>query len=238
MCGFQFKIGPTIGSRIKVNPTTKKFEFLGEVDGGDINLHFPRRDGPGGDRGGYIVSLKWYRDNSSDDGRIPEEALDKEIPHGTYGRKNYFRLHNFRGQPNPRLRPDKQIRDGNWHSFLAVIYNDWHHGRTFATPDVFPIIGLWYSHEATSDFSKFRLLGMGADIGDMEPRGPLKEEIGKDQHPIIDPDDLLDFPDDIHEAACALDDIFLPGVGSIINFFGGDVVGDKYLWLNTRFRLG
>jgi hypothetical protein len=29
VCGFQFRIGPTIGSRFKYNPTTKKFELLG-----------------------------------------------------------------------------------------------------------------------------------------------------------------------------------------------------------------
>jgi hypothetical protein len=44
----------------------------------------------------------------------------------------------------------------------------------------------------------------------------LKEGIGRDQHPFIDIDDFLDFPDDWKEAVGALD--FIPGVGYLIIF--------------------
>jgi hypothetical protein len=66
---------------------------------------------------------------------------------------------------------------------------------------------------------------MAADIGNMEPRGPLKEEIGEDQHPYFDIDDLLDFPDSIREWFVGHENMWLPGLGWPINLFG-NVVGD------------
>jgi hypothetical protein len=100
-------------------------------------------------------------------------------------------------------------------------------GRNFQTSAEYPIIGLWYSHEATSNFADFSLPGMAADIGNMEPRGPLKEGIGRDQHPYIDIDDWIDLlapPLNWKEQIEALD--FIPGVGYLLTLFGGNLVGD------------
>ena len=100
--------------------------------------------------------------------------------------------------------------------FSAVIYNDWHVVPDIQTFGVFPILGLWYSGKATSDFKDFRLLGMGADIGNMEsPGDPLKDEIGEDDHPFIDIGDIIDFDFDsfsdfVDSLKAASNDILMP----------------------------
>ena len=64
------------------------------------------------------MKINWY--TKSDDGRIAEEVLDKEIPHSNYGNKNNYRLFDFLpGQPNPKSINKVPIRDGQWHSILS-----------------------------------------------------------------------------------------------------------------------
>ena len=250
VCGFQFKIGPTVGVRTGLTEDTGfPFSAFGKVRGGDINVHFPRRDGPGGDRGGYIASLKWFTNRKVGGGLLTEGEMGKEIPHGEYHDKNHFKIKipNVLSQTNlkanlenPVSDPELEILDGEWHSFLAIAYNDWYFrfepdnpqeptiGKLKGSPELLPVIGLWYSDTPTTNFNDFKLLGMGMDLGNMKPRGPLKEGIGDDDHPIIDIGDILDIPniDSLNDFIDSHNDIFLPGVGSLTNLFSNNAVGD------------
>jgi hypothetical protein len=129
VCGFQFKIGPNNGERWFDGELPSEFKIFGKVTGGDVNLFFPRRDGPGGDRGSYLVSLKWFVDKEGKD--LPTEGeLDKKIPHGKYAKVDLFTntLPDLLTQPtpdnpkpvleNPSLKLE-QIKDGQWHNFLG-----------------------------------------------------------------------------------------------------------------------
>jgi hypothetical protein len=163
VAGFQFKIGPNAGKRWRHTSETYETE---DHPSGDITLHFPRKDAIG--RGGYLVGIKWEADLTT------KASLNKEAPHGTYasayGLENGFLSHKFRDQSNPINLPP--VRDGQWHSFLAVIYNDWYNYNSWV-PVFGPTIGLWYSPVATYSFDSFKFLGMGIDMGNMQPRGPL-----------------------------------------------------------------
>ena len=178
VCGFQFRIGPDVGERWKEDGSGIIIERR-EVKSGDVSIHLPRVDELTRDRGGYIVEIKWYITQAEGNGVVTEGKLGKEIPHSTYGKENYFlsEPHNFRSQPNPR--PNlPQAKDGNWHSILAVIYNDYYNHNQ---PD--PTIGLWYCPLPTHDFDDFIFLGLSIDKGDMKPRGPLRRPVLNSDHP-------------------------------------------------------
>jgi hypothetical protein len=178
VCGFQFKIGPDPGWRWTHNVHSNTINFLGQVKSGDVSLFFPRQHSLHNDadifvrdRGNYIVQLKWYIEPH--DGPIVEASLKKEYPHGSYG-GDYFQSepHFFHSQPNPRPHLE-QIRDGQWHSFLGVIYNDYHRRENHLTSGLFPIIGLWFSPVPTHNFNDFIFLGMGIDKDNMDPSPTL-----------------------------------------------------------------
>ena len=156
VAGFQFRIGPNGGQRWTFNNKLQK-HVLRDVNSGDVNLFFPRTASGthishwsdiGGifssQRGNYLVGIKW------DEDLMTHASLGKEIPHNTYGGINQFEKP-FRNQPNPTNRPNNP-RNGQWHTFLAVIYNDWYRRHTFVTSGLFPTIGLWYSPVATFNF--------------------------------------------------------------------------------------
>jgi hypothetical protein len=171
VCGFQFKIGPDPGWRWRRQPELSENKILGVVESGDVTLFFPRQHSINNnadfffrDRGNYLVALKWYNSIAT------EAYLNKEYPHGSYGGMNHFpsEPHWFRSQPNPRPHLE-QIRDGQWHSFLGVIYNDWYRRKTYVTSGFFPTIGLWFSPIPTHNFNDFIFLGMGIDMENMKP---------------------------------------------------------------------
>ena len=179
VAGFQFKIGPHVGHRWQgldgqlLKSLTSK--DIGEADSGDIGLYFPRTDQVTGNRGSYVAQIKWVNENNpiavnDAHGLVTFGKLDKEFPHPVYANTNYFVLHpeyRFRSLPNPQENPNLQLpqaRDGQWHSFLAVIFNDYYlsaPGPTIGEPS--PTIGLWYSHNPTFRFDEFTFLGMSID---------------------------------------------------------------------------
>jgi hypothetical protein len=266
---FQYKIGrysvwvsiqdwPNFGHRFTIDaPKPFLSRDLGPVKSGDINIFFPRRDGTGGDRGGYIVQLTWHF-NRVDGSFQTEAGMSKEIPHGEYAKRNQFlvKVPDILSQTNPRANlenpipipiPDPEspeeklnIMDEQWHSILAIAYNDLYFrfepnnpedpttGNLKGSPEWLPVIGLWYSDTPTTDFNDFTFLGMGMDLGNMSPRGPLREEIGDDDHPIIDFGDILDVLeiDSFDDFLDPLNDIFIPGAGTVINLFSDNAVGD------------
>jgi len=198
VCGFQFKIGPDEGNRWNVIQ-----QNLGKVKSGDVNLHFPRLSGD--KRGGYIVKIKWFADKTEGGGFLSEARLEKEYPHGTYGppsgtvEPQYFlqEQFRFRGQsnPDPALSSEVDIHDGNWHSFLGVIFNDYYFGKqnvTIGEPS--PTIGLWYSHVPTQRFEDFDFIGMSIDkrvvapdttvTPGMFPNGPLLSSVENFNKPL------------------------------------------------------
>jgi hypothetical protein len=165
--GFQFKIGPSGGPRWRDQFSVDR--EIKDWQSGDVNLHFPRTDEVTVDRGGYFVSIKWDPDPLS-----TFASLGKEIPHGTYSEGNFFDTHKFRDISNSIILPP--VRDGQWHSFLAVIYNDWYDPPNGPLSE-YPTIGLWYSHTPSFRFEDFEFLGMAIDFGDMPPRGPLRRPV-------------------------------------------------------------
>ena len=171
VAGFQFKIGPKVGWRWKGGLLGQK--DLGDVKSGDVNLFFPRRE-PGGERGSYLVQIKWNAKTPPNPPFEAEGILGKEIPHGTYRHGNAFFENNLSvAKPTNRIMP-AAVMDGQWHSFLAVIFNDFYNNVAR------PMIGLWYSNIATHKFEDFIFLGLGIDNGLMSPRGPLTDPMGGD----------------------------------------------------------
>ncbi|HXV88927.1 MAG TPA: hypothetical protein VD710_07535 [Nitrososphaeraceae archaeon] len=235
VCGFQFKIGPERGSRFSISvldhvAPVYKAKIIGKVTGGDVNIHFPRRNFEAS-RGSYVLSISW--DITSEDGQpevvLGSASLNKEIPHGNYGDTNNFTIP-FRGHTNPDIK-SINIKDGQWHSLVAVIYNDWYRPPSGIKARMLPIIGLWYSSKPSTNFKDFMFVGMGADFFNIPPGDPLMHEIGDDHHPLINIDDILDFPGqlidgDFVPALGALDDLFLPGVGTLGNLIWGNKFGD------------
>ena len=177
VAGFQFKIGPKVGWRWIKSGVFGLFvqdnEKIRDSSSGDVNLHFPRVDPMTDDRGGYFMSIVWQEGYKTDDGLESYAFLGKEIPHNSYGKGNYF-LTQYVPNPKPNI---GQIKDGKWHSFLAVVYND-NSGHSY------PTMMLWYNPNTTYDFSDFVFMGMGVDRGNMEPRGPLKTGV-EDISPIF-----------------------------------------------------
>lgn len=172
VAGFQFKIGPKVGWRWKDNPLGT---HLRDVKSGDVTLHFPRREPwSEGVRGGYLVGIKWQVGTPPHRPFVAEGSLGKEIPHGTYHKGNGFFDNKLSvAKPTNRVLPGP-VMDGQWHSFLGVIFNDFYNnvGR--------PMIGLWYSPIATHKFEDFMFLGMGIDNGRMPPSVPLTDPMGGD----------------------------------------------------------
>ena len=170
VAGFQFKIGPNGGKRWQL-PTkpTDPIKFI-DFPSGDVNLFFPRSIDQADwfsdlfthRRGGYSVAIKW-NDNLETFG-----YLSKEFPHGNYS-GNHFEhefADPFGDQPNPIKDIPNFPRDGEWHSILAVIYNDWYRNvavGSAGSSSLFPTIVLWYSDTPTHNFNEFTFLGMGVD---------------------------------------------------------------------------
>ena len=228
VCGFQFKIGPDVGWRWRNVEGSR--EIIDKVRAGDVNLHFPRS---GLVRGGYIVTIKWYINTEIGEGFLTRGKLIKEVPHGTYGSKlndtPYFLAdtYQFRGQPNPNEGLEQAL-DGKWHSFLAVIFNDYYLGSqtTIGLPS--PTIGLWYSHIPTHKYEDFKFIGMSIDkkgvtpdgtiIPSMFPNGPL---IGSIEHsPEIGGDEIFT-PE--HALQIRTDDVPIDQV-EIRNVYAANVV--------------
>lgn len=210
VCGFDFKIGPEISVRYTFEGEGAIMikKVLGANPQGDIQIHFPRRLRPreivmpGGEtaivspRGSYVAKLNWYLKDYADDVPVPRIAdamLDKEIPHPNYGDFNYLRLiPPYTGEANPRDIEQIDIRDGQWHSFLAAVYNDWHRDGDLkninpdthevpllSTSSEYPTIELWYAHKPSVRIEDYMFLGRGIDLGNMPPREPLFNELGE-----------------------------------------------------------
>ena len=227
VAGFQFKIGPSSGERWKIKLPNPQKIILGRYRGGDVNLFFPRKLTEGNDwfgdlvfrkRGGYFVQIKWDADLKG------YGYLGKEIPHGTYGKHNYFLLgedgkdHYFRSHPNPGIR-FANPRDGQWHSLLAVIFNDWYRNKSvnFAQSGLYPTIGLWYSHIPTFKYEDFEFVGMGIDNQNMPPGPPIKFGI-RDSNATIG-----DTPLPEHALQIRIDDVPTEQV-FIRNFYAANVI--------------
>jgi hypothetical protein len=106
--------------------------------------------------GWYIPYIKWRVDGG--DGGA---GVGKEYPHPKTLHQNF----NVQGK-DVRV---KNIKDGNWHGFLAACFND---------EENKPIIILWYNEKATGKMDDYKLLGVSKDTGNMRP-GPILDVIGK-----------------------------------------------------------
>jgi hypothetical protein len=63
----------------------------------------------------------------------------------------------------------ENIRDGEWHGFLAACFND---------ADDVPTVMLWYNEGATGKMEDYVLLGISKDTGNMTP-GPVLTQIAQ-----------------------------------------------------------
>jgi hypothetical protein len=153
VAGFEFKIGPDAARRWKEDPLTGLPATYQDRTEGGVFLKFPRCKHNSRDRGVYLLSLTWFADRRNSVGRA-----GKEFPHPTTIGAS-FNIHN----PEPVI---GDIKDGNWHGFLAAVYNDVYTGA--------PTMKLWYNHGATGHMKDYIELGSSEDTAEkkMEP-GPI-----------------------------------------------------------------
>ena len=212
-------------------PTGSK-TIIREYKFGDVTLHFPRWGGDDTQRGGYIVGIKWFLDITEGEDFLTRGNLGKEYPHNTYGPRSFERRFflqdrfRFRDQPNPDPSLDQAL-DGNWHSFLAVIFNDYYLGSQVIGKGLpSPTIGLWYSHVPTFRYRDFQFIGMsidkrgmeGDETGSMYPNGPLLNGI---EHSNIHWGDKPFTPE--HPLQIRIDDVS-PDQIEIRNVYAADVI--------------
>jgi hypothetical protein len=130
VAGYEFKIGPDHGAR----------------GNDEISLKFPRCVEPGGERGIYDPNILWYEDGRDSVGRA-----GKEIPHPTtwLGSLNT-------DNPRPQI---GSIKDGQWHGFLAVVYNDPSNNNAVT-------MQLWYNPTASGNMQDYVYLGKSVDTAE------------------------------------------------------------------------
>jgi hypothetical protein len=130
IAGYEFKIGPDHGTR----------------GDDEVSLKFPRCETPGGERGVYDPNILWRVDGSNSQGRD-----GKEWPHPSTG------LHSFNtDNPRPQI---GNIKDGQWHGFLAAVYNDPLNNNAVT-------IKLWYNPTASGLIQDYIYLGSSVDTAE------------------------------------------------------------------------
>jgi hypothetical protein len=135
MCaGFEFRIGPTHGSR----------------GDDEVGLKFPRCVVPQRERGIYEASIDWFVDGSNSVGRV-----GSEWPHPTTSSRPF-------NADNP-LPTIGNIKDGNWHGFIAVCWND-SQNRVH--------IEIWFNRNATGRIQDYVYLGQSIDSSNNIPPAP------------------------------------------------------------------
>lgn len=125
--GYEFRIGPLRGTR----------------GNDEVSLKFPRCVIARGERGIYDPNILWYIDGRDSLGRA-----GKEIPHPTTW-LGAFNVDN----PRPAI---GNIKDGQWHGFLAACYNDPLNNNAVT-------LKLWYNPVASGVFSDYIYLGSSVD---------------------------------------------------------------------------
>jgi hypothetical protein len=130
IAGYEFKIGPEHGTR----------------GNDEVSLKFPRCETPGGERGVYDPNILWYTDGRDSLGRA-----GKEWPHPTTWLGS-FNTDN----PRPKI---GNIKDGQWHGFLAAVYNDPLNNDAVT-------MKLWYNPTASGLIQDYIYLGSSVDTAE------------------------------------------------------------------------
>jgi hypothetical protein len=127
VAGFDYKIGPDHGKR----------------GDDEVSLKFPRCITARGTRLVYIPSIEWFVDGRNAVGKGGKEHPHPDTNHDPFNKEN----------PKPQV---GNIKDGQWHSFLAACYNDPANNNAITIKE-------WVNPKANGKWEDYIYLGCSID---------------------------------------------------------------------------